>query len=148
MEFLAWIHICACCASCAQENGGRTGVKWVLLRPGATSSQQTPTTTGLAAFPLGTTPPLQLNASPYSIHQLHTATHEYQLHGYREVKPGGAAGAARAAAEAPATHLVLDHVHMGVGGDDSWSPSVHPEYLVPPDRYSFSIGFLPVQLSQ
>ena len=23
------------------------------------------------------------------------------------------------------THLHLDHRHMGVGGDDSWSPSLH-----------------------
>ena len=22
-------------------------------------------------------------------------------------------------------HVYLDHLHMGVGGDDSWSPSVH-----------------------
>ena len=25
----------------------------------------------------------------------------------------------------PFTHLHLDHRHMGVGGDDSWSPSLH-----------------------
>ena len=23
------------------------------------------------------------------------------------------------------THLHIDHRHMGAGGDDSWSPSVH-----------------------
>lgn len=22
-------------------------------------------------------------------------------------------------------HVYLDHLHMGLGGDDSWSPSVH-----------------------
>ena len=28
----------------------------------------------------------------------------------------------------------LDHKHMGLGGDDSWSPCVHEQYLVPPTR--------------
>ena len=32
----------------------------------------------------------------------------------------------------------LDHRHMGVGGDDSWSPSVHDEYLIAPGRHEFS----------
>ena len=28
-------------------------------------------------------------------------------------------------------HVYLDHKHMGVGGDDSWSPSVHEVYPIP-----------------
>jgi hypothetical protein len=28
-----------------------------------------------------------------------------------------------------AVHLHLDAAHMGVGGDNSWTPSVHPEYV-------------------
>ncbi len=32
-------------------------------------------------------------------------------------------------------HLCLDGFHMGVGGDDSWSPSVRSEYLIAPGRY-------------
>jgi len=32
----------------------------------------------------------------------------------------------------------LDHRHMGVGGDDSWSPSVHDEYLIAPGCHKFS----------
>ncbi|KAJ0977510.1 hypothetical protein J5N97_012984 [Dioscorea zingiberensis] len=38
----------------------------------------------------------------------------------------------------------LDHKHMGLGGDDSWSPSVHDQYLVPPVPYSFCIRFCPI----
>jgi beta-galactosidase len=30
---------------------------------------------------------------------------------------------------------------MGVGGDDSWTPSVHSQYLVLPKPYEFSIRF-------
>ncbi|MEW5559051.1 beta-galactosidase [Enterobacter asburiae] len=38
--------------------------------------------------------------------------------------------------------LNLDAFHMGVGGDDSWSPSVAPEFLLPERRlrYAFSWG--------
>ena len=27
-------------------------------------------------------------------------------------------------------HVYLDHLHMGLGGDDSWSPSVHEVELI------------------
>jgi beta-galactosidase len=32
--------------------------------------------------------------------------------------------------EQPALHVHVDGYHMGVGGDDSWTPSVRPEYLL------------------
>ncbi|VFQ82679.1 unnamed protein product [Cuscuta campestris] len=35
----------------------------------------------------------------------------------------------------------LDHKHMGLGGDDSWSPCVHDQYLLPPVPYSFCLRF-------
>lgn len=37
-------------------------------------------------------------------------------------------------------HIHLDAAHMGVGGDDSWSPTVHEEFLVPPARYRFHVA--------
>ncbi|GBL04677.1 beta-galactosidase [Glaciecola sp. KUL10] len=37
------------------------------------------------------------------------------------------------------THLCIDHLHMGVGGDDSWSPSTHEEYLLDDKRYQYSL---------
>ena len=36
-------------------------------------------------------------------------------------------------------HLHIDAFHMGVGGDDSWSPSTHPEYLLQQTRYEWSV---------
>ena len=36
-------------------------------------------------------------------------------------------------------HLHVDAFHMGVGGDDSWSPSTHPEYLLQQTRYEWSV---------
>lgn len=35
--------------------------------------------------------------------------------------------------------LILDAWHMGIGGDDSWSPSVHPEYLLSNNQYRYQI---------
>ncbi|OEE79562.1 beta-D-galactosidase [Enterovibrio norvegicus FF-162] len=36
-------------------------------------------------------------------------------------------------------YLRIDGHHMGVGGDDSWSPSVHPEYLLNALHYRYSL---------
>lgn len=38
-------------------------------------------------------------------------------------------------------HLHIDHQHMGVGGDDSWSPSTHKEYLLENKHYRYSLLF-------
>ncbi|MCD9511459.1 beta-galactosidase [Photobacterium phosphoreum] len=38
-------------------------------------------------------------------------------------------------------HLHLDSEYMGIGGDDSWSPSVHPEFLLTAPRYQYQLTF-------
>ncbi|MEJ2043087.1 MAG: beta-galactosidase [Reinekea sp.] len=38
-------------------------------------------------------------------------------------------------------YLRLDAEQMGVGGDDSWSPSVHKAYLLDKKRYSYCLTF-------
>ena len=53
---------------------------------------------------------------------------------------------ARHVCELPANESVcvnLDHKIMGVGGDDSWTPCVHREYLVPPASYQFAFRLRP-----
>ena len=43
-------------------------------------------------------------------------------------------------------HVHVDHRHMGVGGDDSWTPCVHPEFLVPSGqtwRWGLTLAALP-----
>ncbi len=44
-------------------------------------------------------------------------------------------------------HWYLDHRVMGVGGDLSWLPSVHEEYLLTESEYSFSLRFEPADFS-
>lgn len=43
-----------------------------------------------------------------------------------------------------ATVVNIDYKQMGLGGDDSWSPRVHPEYLIPARNYSYSYRLRPV----
>ncbi|MGY3902692.1 beta-galactosidase [Aeromonas lusitana] len=57
------------------------------------------------------------SVSRYSQQQLALARHQTDL-----VAEGG-------------LHLCLDGFHMGVGGDDSWSQSVRPEYWLQPGSY-------------
>ncbi|MDX6018928.1 beta-galactosidase [Scandinavium sp. V105_16] len=60
--------------------------------------------------------------SRYGQQQLHEVSHQHLLR------------------EESGCWLNLDAFHMGVGGDDSWSPSVSPEFLLPTRRvrYAFS----------
>jgi len=41
--------------------------------------------------------------------------------------------------EEPGTWLNIDGFHMGVGGDDSWSPSVSPDFLLSAGHYTYSV---------
>lgn len=63
----------------------------------------------------------QFNISRYSQKQLMETSHRHLL----QPEAG--------------TWLNLDGFHMGVGGDDSWSPSVSPEYQLSAGRYHFQI---------
>lgn len=38
-------------------------------------------------------------------------------------------------------YVRLDGWHMGVGGDDSWSPSAHEDFLLRQSRYRYSLTF-------
>ena len=40
-------------------------------------------------------------------------------------------------------HVHIDGYHMGVGGDDSWSPSVRPEYLLDGKLYTWAMTLAP-----
>ena len=67
----------------------------------------------------------QFNVSQYSLKQLTQAKHTYELHKENKI------------------YLRIDHQHMGVGGDDSWSPSVHKEHQLTEKRYRYQLSFKP-----
>ncbi len=60
------------------------------------------------------------SVSEYGQEQLSSATHDHQL-----AAEGG-------------MYLYLDGFHMGVGGDDSWTPSTKPEYQLTEKCYEWS----------
>lgn len=61
------------------------------------------------------------NLSRYSQESLAAARHQYEL------------------VEEEAVYLHIDAEHMGVGGDDSWSPSVHPQYWLTKRNYRYEV---------
>ncbi len=96
-----------------QENGARCDVSWVRLHREEQSDLN-----------ITSHSPFIFTVSPWSQENLRSSSHTCDL------KPDGH------------TYLWLDGFHMGVGGDDSWSKSVHEKYLLKPGRYeyNFSIG--------
>jgi len=62
--------------------------------------------------------------SRYSQQQLMDTTHQHLLR------------------EEAGTWLNLDGFHMGVGGDDSWSPSVSPEFLLTASHYHYQVSWM------
>jgi beta-galactosidase len=69
---------------------------------------------------------IHTDALHYSIQDLAAARHPYELTRLDEVI------------------LHLDGWHMGVGGDDGWHSQVHPEFLIQPGKYHFSLCLKPV----
>lgn len=100
------------------ECGGRTDTRWVSWKDQASGMSIS------ASLVTNTDPPSygQFSSSFYSLETLDRGRHDAELH------PDSC------------IHLHLDAVHMGVGGDDSWSPTVHEEFLVPPSRYTFHVA--------
>ena len=95
------------------ENGGRTDVRWVSW----TSPVRRRTIA--ASLVRGDGGYGQFSSSYFSLEELDRCRHDSHL--VRDER----------------VHVHLDAAHMGVGGDDSWSPSVHEEFFVRPGRHEF-----------
>ncbi|MFD2166154.1 beta-galactosidase [Thalassotalea euphylliae] len=61
------------------------------------------------------------NVSQYGLQQLVEAKHTNDL------------------AETGDVHICIDHKHMGIGGDDSWSPSVHDAFILSDKSYRYQV---------
>ncbi|KAJ8774000.1 hypothetical protein K2173_009431 [Erythroxylum novogranatense] len=100
------------------ECSGRADVRWVTFR--------NKHNVGIFASMYGSSPPMQMSASYYSTAELDRATHNEELVQGNDIE------------------VHLDHKHMGLAGDDSWTPCVHDKYLVPAVPYSFAIRMCPL----
>jgi beta-galactosidase len=118
------------------ENGGRADVSWLALRrhqaepefplkskesklralTQADRSTVAPAPGLLVSIPGGKV--AHVSVQHHSLEDLESSSHEYQLQEATSKGDGS-------------IHVHVDHMHMGVGGDDSWTPNVHSEFLVP-----------------
>lgn len=94
------------------ENGARQQVSWVSLGS---------KTSGAATLFCSKGSLFSFSASHYSDAELSRSNHQHQLVRNESV------------------YLHLDAMHMGLGGDCSWFPCVHPKHLIPAmDRFGFN----------
>ncbi|MTI15203.1 beta-galactosidase [Sansalvadorimonas verongulae] len=96
-----------------QENGARCDVRWLAVNRG--SNQPAVIVQG--------TKPFIFTVSPHSTHTIEKAEHTVEISNSNTQR----------------TYLRLDGFHMGIGGDDSWSKSVHDEYLLLSDLYRYEL---------
>ncbi|MVM31583.1 DUF4981 domain-containing protein [Spirosoma sp. HMF4905] len=108
----------------AQENGNKTDVRWAKLTDA--------TGFGLLLMSdMSANGLLNINVRDYT----DTALLKAKQPNTQEVERGNV------------TVVNVDLAQMGLGGDDSWSPRVHPEYLLPANKpYTYSFRMRPVDM--
>ena len=101
-----------------QENGNKTDVRWAAL-----------TNDDGVGFLINTQAQLiNVSVHRYSLNNLTNAQHTY------DVKDAGQ------------ITFNLDYQQMGVGGDDSWNPRIHEEFLLQDPSYRYSFTIRPIDL--
>ena len=99
-----------------QETGNKMDVRWLTL-----------TDTNGTGIQFVGLPKLNFNALLYSQEEMSTKKHPNELK------------------KADYITLCLDYRQMGLGGDDSWSPRVHKEYLLTDKHYEFKYRIGPAK---
>ncbi len=102
-----------------QENGNRTGVRWLAL----TSEE------GLGLLAVGM-PLLSMSAHHFTIDDFDPGPVKRQRHTFH-LKPRRL------------VTLNLDYKQMGVGGDNSWGARPHPAYTLSPQPYTYTFRLRP-----
>ncbi|GHV58028.1 beta-galactosidase [Bacteroidia bacterium] len=97
-----------------QENGNKTDVRWIRVI----------SVDGFTLYIAGQ-PLLNFNIQDYSCEALNLSKTTHEL------KRGDK------------TYLHIDYKQMGLGGDDSWTPRVHPEYRLDNKVYKYAYSILP-----
>ncbi|MBN2368900.1 MAG: DUF4981 domain-containing protein [Vicinamibacteria bacterium] len=97
-----------------QENGNKSDVRWALLRR--------PQGEGLLVVGC---PLLNVSVHEYTIENLTRAKHATDV------------------VRSDHVTLNVDDRQMGLGGDDSWSPRVHPDFQLPVQPYAFTMRLRP-----
>ena len=97
-----------------QENGNKTDVRWLRVSSGDGS-----------AIRISGRPLINFNIQDYSCDALNRSKTTHELE------------------RGDTTYLHIDYKQMGVGGDDSWTPRVHREFLLNNREYKYSYTVSP-----
>ena len=108
------------------ENGGRADTQWLFFSNG---SQSQTDFRGIMIISKDATKPYQFSSSNFSQENLGECRHDHELNQCDHI------------------NLHLDCAHMGLGGDNSWTPCVLPEYELKEQSYEFSFSIIPMKLS-
>jgi beta-galactosidase len=107
-----------------QETGYRTDVRWLTLKHD----------NGLGLLVVGS-PYFCFSANHFSTGDFENGFEKEQKHA-TDIK------------KHPWTSLNLDYKQMGVGGDNSWGALPHPQYLLPVQRYSYTVRIRPFDTTE
>ena len=115
-----------------QETGNKTDVRWTELSSDQLSLRATPTDQQF----------LSTSAWPFRMTEL-----DYKADKDGAVSASGLVPVTfKHGAEINIDTVVqwnIDHLQMGVGGDNSWGRMVHDEYLIPAKTYRYSFELTP-----
>lgn len=102
-----------------QENGNRADIRWMTI-----------SNTAGKGFFVNQTGKIDFSARNYTQENLNKARHSYDL------------------VPANLVTLNIDYEQSGLGGDDSWNPRTHPEYLLNGKQYSVAYRMRAVNLKE
>ena len=102
-----------------QENGNRSDVRWFIISDGNGRSLKFES---LDVF--------NFSLFPYKYSELEHHGQDFNKHG-SEILPSGI------------TSINIDHLQMGVGGDNSWGAKTHEKYTIRPDTYEYAFIISP-----
>ncbi|MGB3639596.1 MAG: beta-galactosidase small subunit [Rivularia sp. (in: cyanobacteria)] len=100
-----------------QENGNKTDVRWATL-----------TNDNRVGFLTNAQDLINVSAHHYSLKNLTNAKHTYEIEDSGNIT------------------FNIDYKQMGVGGDDSWNPRIHQEFLLKDKYYRYSFTIRPIDL--
>jgi beta-galactosidase len=92
-----------------QENGNRCDVRWIAFGDRNKNRFE---------FATNSNHLLSVSAWPYNQETLEKASHDFELEIGKNLV------------------VNIDYKQMGVGGDDSWGAQTHPQYTIPPRKYT------------
>ena len=99
-----------------QENGNKVDVRWVTMTDKA----------GNGLLFSAVDAPLSVGAKFYSVETMEKSKYSFQMDRSKHI------------------HLNIDHKQLGVGGDDSWGATAHPQYQLRAKKYSYSYRIRPI----